>query len=136
VFCERGQTEKAEALFRRQPPAAPVQEPSYAWPTVADYERDFGFEVNEAFRMAWGIARTTTTPPAAQPAPAPGYCKHCEQYTIDEPLAAAQPAVPLTDEQIHTLWRNHPNRTNIVYVVRAIEAAHGITAPAQKGGEA
>jgi hypothetical protein len=40
---------------------------------------------------------------------------------------AAQPTLkPLTDEQIHTLWRNHPNRTKIVDVVRAIEAAHGI----------
>jgi len=40
----------------------------------------------------------------------------------------AQPSpVPLTDEQIHSLWRNHPNRTNIVAVVRAIETAHGIT---------
>jgi hypothetical protein len=29
----------------------------------------------------------------AQPAPAPGYCKHCKQYTIEEPLTAAQPGV-------------------------------------------
>ena len=35
------------------------QEPEYAWPTVADYERDVGFQTNEAFRMAWGMARTT-----------------------------------------------------------------------------
>jgi hypothetical protein len=26
----------------------------------------------------------------AQPAPAPGYCKHCKQYSIEEPLPAAQ----------------------------------------------
>jgi hypothetical protein len=39
------------------PPAAPV--PDYAWPTVADYEKDVGFEVNEAFKMAWVMARTT-----------------------------------------------------------------------------
>jgi hypothetical protein len=39
------------------PPAAPV--PDYAWPTVADYEKDVGFEVNEAFKMAWAMARTT-----------------------------------------------------------------------------
>jgi len=39
----------------------PVQEPvpDYAWPTVADYEKDVGFEVNDAFKMAWGMARTT-----------------------------------------------------------------------------
>jgi len=35
-----------------------------------------------------------TTPPAAQPEPAPGYCKQCKQYSIEEPLpAAAQPAM-------------------------------------------
>jgi hypothetical protein len=38
---------------------AQTQEPEYAWPTVADYERDVGFQTNEAFRMAWGMARTT-----------------------------------------------------------------------------
>ncbi len=48
-------------------------------------------------------------------------------------LQATPPAapVPLTVEQIHSLWRNHPNRTNIVDVVRAIEAAHGITKKGQ-----
>jgi hypothetical protein len=38
-----------------------------------------------------GYLTTTTTPPAAQREPAPGYCKHCKQYTIEEPLPA-QPA--------------------------------------------
>ena len=46
------------------PPAAqPAQQqepvPDYAWPTVADYEKDVGFEVNDAFKMAWDMARTT-----------------------------------------------------------------------------
>ena len=40
-------------------------------------------------------------PPPAQPAPAPGYCKHCKQYSIEEPLPAAQRQwVGLTDEEI------------------------------------
>jgi hypothetical protein len=49
------------------------QEPEYAWPTVADYERDVGFQTNEAFRMAWGMARTTNkmlghpSPPQQEP---------------------------------------------------------------------
>jgi hypothetical protein len=48
-----------------------------------------------------GSLTTTTTPPAAQREPAPGYCKHCKQYTIEEPLAAAQRQwVGLTDEEI------------------------------------
>lgn len=40
-------------------PPAQQQEPEYAWPTVADYERDVGFQTNEAFRIAWNMARTT-----------------------------------------------------------------------------
>jgi hypothetical protein len=42
--------------------SAPVQEPvapDYAWPTFADYEKDVGFKVNDAFKMAWTMARTT-----------------------------------------------------------------------------
>jgi hypothetical protein len=42
-----------------KPAAAPVQEPDYAWPTVDDYEKDVGFQVGEAFKMAWNMARTT-----------------------------------------------------------------------------
>ncbi len=42
---------------RLKAPPAPV--PDYAWPTVADYEKDVGFEVNKAFKMAWVMARTT-----------------------------------------------------------------------------
>jgi hypothetical protein len=36
-----------------------VQEPDYAWSTVDDYEKDVGFQVGEAFKMAWNMARTT-----------------------------------------------------------------------------
>jgi hypothetical protein len=50
-----GRAKAAEAKLAAQP--APV--PDYAWPTVADYEKDAGFEVNEAFKMAWVMARTT-----------------------------------------------------------------------------
>lgn len=31
----------------------------YAWPTVSDYEKDAGFEVNFAFESGWRMARTT-----------------------------------------------------------------------------
>ena len=31
----------------------------YAWPTIADYEKEVGFEVNDAFKAAWTMARTT-----------------------------------------------------------------------------
>jgi hypothetical protein len=110
---------------------------------------------------------------AAQPAPAPGYCKQCKQYTIEEPLTtaqpavqegrdwslleatqeslrehmaeikrlkAAQPAVPLTDEQIRKASLDagmqehymdfHPG---FIRFTRAIEKAHGITAAPEKG---
>ena len=33
--------------------------PDYAWPTIADYEKEVGFKVNDAFRAAWTMARTT-----------------------------------------------------------------------------
>ena len=33
--------------------------PDYAWPTIEDYEKEVGFEVNIAFRSAWTVARTT-----------------------------------------------------------------------------
>ena len=33
--------------------------PDYAWPTIADYEKEVGFEVNDAFKAAWTMARTT-----------------------------------------------------------------------------
>jgi hypothetical protein len=36
-----------------------MAEPDYAWPTIEDYEKEVGFEVNIAFRSAWAMARTT-----------------------------------------------------------------------------
>jgi hypothetical protein len=36
-----------------------LQKPDYAWPTIADYEKDVGFPVNQAFKSAWAMARTT-----------------------------------------------------------------------------
>lgn len=33
--------------------------PDYAWPTIEDYEKEVGFKVNEAFKAAWTMARTT-----------------------------------------------------------------------------
>jgi hypothetical protein len=34
-------------------------QPDYAWPTIADYEKEVGFKVNDAFKAAWTMARTT-----------------------------------------------------------------------------
>jgi hypothetical protein len=33
--------------------------PDYAWPTIADYEKEVGFAVNDMFKAAWSMARTT-----------------------------------------------------------------------------
>ena len=41
------------------PPTQPAPVPDYAWPTVADYEKDVGFAVNDTFKAAWNMARTT-----------------------------------------------------------------------------
>jgi len=46
-------------VFGDTTPPAAQPAPDYAWPTVADYEKDVGFEVNEAFKAAWNMARTT-----------------------------------------------------------------------------
>ena len=43
----------------------------------------------------------------AQPEPAPGYCKHCQQYTIEEPL----PAQP---EQEPVVWMYQDKSTHEV----------------------
>jgi hypothetical protein len=41
-------------------PVQPSQSaPDYAWPTIEDYEKEVGFEVNDAFKAAWTMARTT-----------------------------------------------------------------------------
>lgn len=31
----------------------------YAWPTVEDYEKEIGLEVNAAFKIGWAMGRTT-----------------------------------------------------------------------------
>ncbi len=46
-----------EALVRADERDRPA--PDYAWPTVADYEKDVGFTVNDTFKAAWNMARTT-----------------------------------------------------------------------------
>ena len=43
-------------VYDTTPPAA---QPDYAWPTIEDYEKEVGFEVNDAFKAAWTMARTT-----------------------------------------------------------------------------
>jgi hypothetical protein len=61
--------------------------------------------------------------PAAPTEPAPGWCKHCQQYTIDEPLPAA-PTVVETDvpeiscgnmEPVAWMWRNTKTGARGVY---------------------
>jgi len=43
-------------VYDTTPPAA---QPDYAWPTIEDYEKEVGFKVNDAFKAAWTMARTT-----------------------------------------------------------------------------
>jgi hypothetical protein len=90
------------------PPAQPAKQEPVAWFGLEPndmpdgdnpmYDHDFFLK-----GMAWADAilrKKNTTPPAAQREPAPGYCKHCKQYTIEEPLPAAQREwVGLTDEE-------------------------------------
>ena len=50
----------AEMISNRElgQPEKPEQEDDYAWSTVADYEKEVGFEVNDVFKSAWAMART------------------------------------------------------------------------------
>jgi hypothetical protein len=48
-----------EATIERLTDLLNKAQPDYAWPTIADYEKEVGFEVNDAFKAAWTMARTT-----------------------------------------------------------------------------
>ena len=94
-------------------------------------------EFADAIISAWdvwlGRAALAQPEPAAPTEPAPGWCKHCQQYTIDEPLLAAPTAVepdlfttdivprplkyPLSDYHkamsegpLHYTWQDKPHR--------------------------
>jgi hypothetical protein len=99
-----------------------------AWESCSETMRGEQPEVDKYLRKI-NRAMEDATPPAAQREPAPGYCKHCKQYTIEEPLPAAQ-RQPLTDEQITQicvdLWSGGWRETAMRNFARAIEAAHGI----------
>jgi hypothetical protein len=70
----------------------------------------------EAKRLI-ALVQKHTTPPA-QPELAPGYCKQCKQYSIEEPLPAAQRQwVGLTQEEIEDCYGGE-----IDDFARAIEA--------------
>ena len=50
--------EAIEKWNRRTPPPAPVE---FAYKDIAEYEDLVGYKVNDTFRMAWDMARTTMT---------------------------------------------------------------------------
>ena len=101
----------------------------YAWPAVADYEKEVGFEVSDAFKVAWDMARTRlsneSTSPAAQPAPEPPMTGR-EMY--QRGYAAAERDLKrelLSDEEINAI--NLPEKQcTLRELVRLIEKAHGI----------
>jgi hypothetical protein len=91
---------------------APVQEP------VCDKDPQGCWSV----RCQLGNKCKNTTPPAAQREPAPGYCKHCKQYTIEEPLPAAQRQwVGLTEEEKQQIFEREDYQGWLDYI-NAIEA--------------
>ena len=121
-WTDCAETDEGAIALYTTPPAAPVQEPvaqalikalTHAV-EIAEDKRPGTWDDLLQYRAL------LTTPPAAQPAP-----------------------VPLTDDQIdaeHDKLFPAPvipgDRAKVRAFVRAIEAAHGITAPAQQGGEA
>ena len=56
---------------------------------------EFADTIISAWDVWMGRAALSAQPePAAPTEPAPGWCKHCQQYTIEEPLPAVKPDVP------------------------------------------
>ena len=117
----------------------------YAWSTVADYEKDVGFEVSDVFKTAWGMARTRLpNESTAQPAPEPvawiyqstKFRGHhvlikekqdmAAELWVESPLyLAPQKREPLSDAEINAI--NLPEKQcTLRELVRLIEKAHGI----------
>jgi hypothetical protein len=103
-------TSKAIAALQAALAEQPAQqEPEYAWPTVADYENDVGLEVNQAFKMGWGMARTTNS--------------FLNQLAGVTPQPAQRTWVGLTDEEIESIFNNWPTyHLDHEEFARAIEA--------------
>lgn len=152
--CKTGSQCTSKCQQCEQP--AEQQEPEYAWPTVADYERDVGYQINEAFRIGWNMARTTNKMlghSSSQPAPVAEPHKQQEPVAVMTVLhlkdrteigygpASAGYDLPtgeyklytsppvskrLTDEQIMEMYNEPRSDAEMLEFARAIEAAHGI----------
>jgi len=48
-----------KAQGKTGPTAPPAKPTDYAWPTIHHYEHEMGYEVNDTFKSAWAMARTT-----------------------------------------------------------------------------
>ncbi len=83
-------------------PEQPAQQEPVAWAWRAFDPDDGHYGKWDAWKIAnykpprqpskwFQVVALPCTTPQAQPAPAPGYCKNCKDYTIDAPLAE-QPA--------------------------------------------
>ncbi len=79
------------------------------FPAVYDVERvEHCWENGHISRLAWEGRAMLATAPQPQPkqAPAPGWCPHCKQYSIEEPMTQRE-WVGLTDEEIEeAFYRN------------------------------
>ena len=103
----------------------------YAWPAVADYEKDVGFEVNDVFKTAWVMARTQLSYDSS-------YAQAMQDLKREPPMtgremyqrgyAAAERDLkrePLSDEEINAI--NLPEKQcTLRELVRLIEKEHGI----------
>jgi hypothetical protein len=113
------------------------------WSVVRSLAPDLALLLESNPSAAWHQAEklkdsALATPPAAQPAPTSGAKMPCGASVTNVYDAyeagkkAAQPAVPLTDEQIidirrKTTAKTHGEWADTKAFARAIEAAHGIT---------
>lgn len=68
-------------------------------------------EKTQAWQQGYAQGLHRASKSAAPTEPAPGWCKHCRQYTIEEPLQAA----PTVVEPVAWMWRNTKTGARGVY---------------------
>jgi hypothetical protein len=139
VFVDEADAKEYCTFKNTTPPAQPAQQEPVAWAVFEGWNAHDLYlpqEYDEALKMAGykgdhaEVKPLYTHPSAAQREPAPGYCKHCKQYTIEEPLAAAQ-RQPLTEERLLEILGDIDADTKrlppgVKAFARGVEEAHNI----------
>jgi hypothetical protein len=111
--------DETRKLYPLKQKPAPVQE---KWGASAVMNPDYVAAQKEKTQQALDVMAENARELGLGYEPAPGYCQQCKQYSIEEPLPAAQRQwVGLTDEEIDKIVWNLPYEPD-KKDIRAIEA--------------